>query len=572
MPGISPIQSQALEMQSSARVQPQQLRATELAQRNIPTLNPGPTSSIPSHLPANWSELIDLYDRETHNWFPVVPKYTLIRTASLQAKAEGDSNASLPDTGELALLWAVLAYSSYRLHASSTGLSTSNYTVQLGTGVGSLRAHAKSIALQDRSEYDQGYVHANLTLALLDIQRELWLSAWFWVGRAIYMANSIGAVPHGQRHTPTDLTRRCFLGCFVLDTLLSCRLGFRPYFQASDLELVPGLSDDGPEEWEPWRPFPRGEHETPPGTSQPGHVLSTFNSFCRVTAALLVGVDHRLGPGQFQELNTFFTNSAHQSLVGLLQNSPHTLQLKMAVSVAYMRDEQLSRSTSQTDRMAWERQQSHAGHGISQLMTLIVNEPPGHSIFEAPWLPATIGIFTYLVRRGAQDMTAQSTRGRAPLLDAQPLTLEGEPSAKSSLPRSVTESSQSSSMSPRSYVLGRLQPEASFNHDQYSSSRPQFGMTHHQQPQQSTMPSDVGSRGLGEPSLSRLVPGPASSVPGHPSDPQQRPSYIDQSSDSALDRQTESTGSDGLFNQLISLDSSEWYVRLYCGFIFWTGN
>ncbi|KAL2211556.1 hypothetical protein CC79DRAFT_205007 [Sarocladium strictum] len=561
MPRIPPLQTRVPEMQSSAPVHPQQLHAKDLTGRNVMTLNQKLASGTPPHLPANWSDLIDLYDRETHNWFPVVPKYTLIRTASLQAKTEVDSNTGLSDTGDLALLWAVLAYSSCRLNATSTESSTSDHAAQSRTGAGSLHAHARHTALQDRSEYDQGYVHANLTLALLDMQDESWLSAWFWVGRAIYMANSIGAVPHGQSHTPTDPARRCFLGCFVLDTLLSRRLGHRPYFQVSDLQLVTGLSDDAPEEWEPWRPFPRREHDNPPGTSQPGHVLSIFNSFCRVTAALLVGDDHGLGPAQIQELNTYFASYDHQSWVGLVQDSPHALQLKMAVSVAYMRNELVSRSTSHTNRTSWEQQQSHVSHGISQLMTLIVNESRGHSMFEAPWLPPTIRIFTYLMRMGTQSMTAQSNHARAPSLDIGlqfPVTLESKPRARPSLPRSVTEATQSSSIDATSYMLRRPQKEASFDQDQHSSSGPQFGMAHDRQPQQLLMPSGVDSRGSGELSLTRLVPVPASSLPARPSDVQQRPLYLGQSSDSAFDRPMESATSDGLFNQLISLDSSDW--------------
>jgi hypothetical protein len=129
----------------------------------------------------------------------------------------------------------------------------------------------------------------------------------------------------------------------------------------------------------------------------------------------------------------------------------------MAVSVAYMRNELVSRSTSHTNRTSWEQQQSYVSHGISQLMTLIVNESRRHSIFEAPWLPPTIQIFTYLMRMGAQSMTAQSNHVRAPSLDIgiQPVTLEPKPRARPSPPRSVTEATQSSSMGASSYMLGK---------------------------------------------------------------------------------------------------------------------
>ncbi|VUC26035.1 unnamed protein product [Clonostachys rosea] len=298
--------------------------------------------SIPT-LPSNWSHLIEIYMTNTHCWLPIIQKYTLYRTASLICGPGGLGQGPRPSSAEICSLWAVLAYGSHQLQLmdpSVTPSETSSYAL------------ARHMAGQAQAEYEAGHVHALLTLTLLEISQKSWMNAWLCVGRAVYIASSLGIVPIRQElgmvHSD-DSRQRLALGCFVLDTLVASKLGLRPYLQQSDFSDIGTLSSDGIEEWELWRPITNMNMQSTAFSPGPSRVLSTFNHFCYIIGilnSLLRASDHKsetMNLHQYidrleewkdrnflRDCVSIFTDPSK-----LVSEAPHTLQLRLAAMAAY---------------------------------------------------------------------------------------------------------------------------------------------------------------------------------------------------------------------------------------------
>ncbi|KAH7329725.1 hypothetical protein B0I35DRAFT_48753 [Stachybotrys elegans] len=478
-------------------------------------------------LPANWSRLVDVYVSETHNWLPIIQKYKLFRTASLIARAESNPDSRMPDKGDVALLWAVFAYSSN--HADSTCSQTEDGQVsQEG-----LISHAKAMAMQELPQYDIGHVHASLILALLEMRRGPWRNSWLWVGRAVYTANLLGVIPQGRDHSTDEEIRRCFLGCFVVDSLIATRLGFRPYFQRSDLQ---GLPDDGPEEWELWRPVSATSAVSP--TPGPGRILSTFNSLCYMVAAIGQYSDEETHPRpQLRDLITHLTGrdyhsnlSEPQSEASIASEPPHILQVKLAAATAYL---SLPTTDPATDALP-----SHDAiqKNVSQIVKLVNSE---RTAFSNPSLPPALQLFTHFLRSN-QLLSSRIGIGIPTTSDLQHLD-----TTSTAVPGpSVHDENTSLPMmahSPR--TTGDLTDTSAFYNMSAASAMAQN-------------PGVIIPSAEGNPSSesSRFIP--VQTPPLSIQESQQHPPNLDGHGKVAgpLDEE----GSDGLFNQLASLNSSEW--------------
>lgn len=256
--------------------------------------DPFPRIALPPRLPSNWVQLIDIYINNTHAWLPITQKHTLLRSASLLSEKDspGPGDLSLRP-GDRASLWAVLAFASYQTGVLGDGDKDSSRPDDSGLCplFGRLYTEAKHLALDGLAEYDPGHIHANLVLALLAVGRSSWAEAWTLVGRAVLIAVDLGIVPPPRQQNTTTLddgSKRLFLGCFVLESLIASRLERRPYLRRAEYERVGNLEVDNLEEWE----GRRYATATPAGTQSnapvyaPGRILSTFNKFSRLAATL----------------------------------------------------------------------------------------------------------------------------------------------------------------------------------------------------------------------------------------------------------------------------------------------
>jgi len=261
-----------------------------------PPANPYHENDNILRLPPHWSQLLDIYFTNTHCWFPISQKHDLLRPAYMLANSNQDQDDG-PASGERAFLWAVFAYTSHQCNASGIKFDTLRDTEQGYFSSQKLYSRALSLIPLEPPVYESGHVRALLILGLLNIGRASWTSAWLLVGRAVYIIMDLRIIQHKTQGYATDVftsiddgQKRAALGCFLLDTLISARLGRRPYLKRSDFRSIGLIQVDGNEEWEAWQsstPFDGHDlSQTLPFPKRPGRILSIFNMFLNLIALL----------------------------------------------------------------------------------------------------------------------------------------------------------------------------------------------------------------------------------------------------------------------------------------------
>ncbi|KAL3426793.1 C6 transcription factor [Phlyctema vagabunda] len=244
---------------------------------------------IPSQLPERAGRLLDSYFTFTHCWLPFIERHDLLRLSYRYSEISGTLSPNSLGTGEIAALWALLAYTDHPTVDSSTPMSPlghDNITTE------QLYGAAKALIPSERSGYELGHVQALLLMVLYNMRYACLDAAWMHIGQAVRIAIILGLdkptaplelVDQGRKVGGRDT--HVFLACFVLDTLLAARLNRLPHLRKDSLLHVGPLFEDGPEEWEPWV-----DSQT---TSQafthfrnPSFITSTFNRLIEVLVVL----------------------------------------------------------------------------------------------------------------------------------------------------------------------------------------------------------------------------------------------------------------------------------------------
>ncbi|KAE8144280.1 fungal-specific transcription factor domain-containing protein [Aspergillus avenaceus] len=248
------------------------------------------SSTTSSHhdlrLPPQTSQLLDVYFAVTHSWFPIVAKHNILRASYSYATTPMSNSQVITGSGDHAALWALISY------------TTSQSQIDLHGGPSRLLAKTKefySVARRlippETEHYDIGHVQALLLLALVNMGLEDWTAAWLLTGQAVRMAVSLGLGITKDVERPDELKqgKAVFLGCFVVDSLLSFRMSRRPCMQPRDLATVGLLEEDGLEEWNSWAdvlpPIETGQAKSPPRRG-PLLALSCFNRLVELASVL----------------------------------------------------------------------------------------------------------------------------------------------------------------------------------------------------------------------------------------------------------------------------------------------
>jgi hypothetical protein len=211
-------------------------------------------------LPNDANSILEHYFAYTHCWLPIVEKHQVMRTFWEIAKGQKRSDA------DLALLWAVLAYTSQQI--DHQGLE---------------RTPAEMLAvvrdlIPSWGPFEPAHVQALVLLTLLNIGIGQWNQAYILVGiasRAGLQCRSSNS-PRSKRFGAT------LQACCIFDTLIAGHLVSQPHLRRSDLQDLEYLEEDGSEDWEPWR--------TSDGTSgsslEPAFTNSCFNRFFDVVSIM----------------------------------------------------------------------------------------------------------------------------------------------------------------------------------------------------------------------------------------------------------------------------------------------
>lgn len=200
-------------------------------------------------LPSSAGRLVEAYFSYTHTWFPIIERHDMLR-----ALYQGPKSKVTRSPGEIAALWAVLAYA----EAQYAIISGAKEVRGLPTSADLFYDRAKSLVSLVDGEYELGHVQAVLILAVLKVGQDDWKSAWILVGHSVRIAMSLGLdlIPPNTEQSKLPVGARrgkhVFLGCFVLDTITAARFGRLPHLRSRDAENVGAIDEEGLEEWDHW--------------------------------------------------------------------------------------------------------------------------------------------------------------------------------------------------------------------------------------------------------------------------------------------------------------------------------
>ncbi|KAH8432523.1 putative C6 transcription factor [Aspergillus melleus] len=248
------------------------------------SLAPGAKNSL--ELPTQTSQLLDVYFAVTHSWFPIVAKHNILRASYLYVNGPLSLTNTTPGSGNHAALWAVL---SYTLSQSQTNLQDGS--LERLNRTKEYYAVSRALIPSETDQYEIGHVQALLLLTMVNIGLEEWTAAWLLSGQAVRMAISMGLGAFADVRRSDDLRqgKAVFLGCFVLDSLLSFRLSRRPCMHPRDISSVGLLEEDGLEEWNSWAdvlPAAGGKHGSNSPRRGPLLALSCFNRLVELASVL----------------------------------------------------------------------------------------------------------------------------------------------------------------------------------------------------------------------------------------------------------------------------------------------
>jgi len=243
--------------------------------------------SVKTKLPEEHWRYLDMYFAYTHSWFPVVSKEAVLKTSY----AYPDTGLALStfsnlQSGDHAELWAIFALAAF--HQASLQ-STSSHS----TGCVEYAAISKSLIPMDPGAIETAHINALLILSLIEIGKQNYATASLQIGTA---ARAIGSddfassqLPGGRERARAQRGARTFYGCFVLDTLMGFHFRRLPSLRCDLLAKIEVVQEEGPEEYEPWKPCDNLPLQSYPPAStlrSPTLALSLFNQLIKLMVML----------------------------------------------------------------------------------------------------------------------------------------------------------------------------------------------------------------------------------------------------------------------------------------------
>lgn len=235
-------------------------------------------------LPHGSRRLLDWYFTYIHSWLPIVERHVVFRTLYSYPKTGSSVTRQSSDSGEHAVLWAMLACASAEKSKTETvraHLASSTTTSEI------IYTNARSlIPWENEHEFSLGHVQALTVLALYRWITQDYKASWLVLSHAISIAfaidlHQLATVGQYQRR-PAE---RVWLGCFVMESLLAMRMRREPCLRPRDVDLFLPIDETGLEEWEPWRacdPNLDALHYQDADQNPPTYALSTFNQLIRL--------------------------------------------------------------------------------------------------------------------------------------------------------------------------------------------------------------------------------------------------------------------------------------------------
>jgi len=242
-------------------------------------------------LPARAWHLFDVFFAYTNSWLCVINKVDILRVAYTYSTQPLHVSHHDTGSGSHAALWAVLAYASRQSSSDESGslrgVSGTDYTIE------QLYDIARKLIPPEGAQYETGHVQALLLLGLYNIGAGLSTKAWLLIGHAVRIALVLGLQDSDSTNLKdsngaSERKKHVFLGCFILDTLISASLGRVPHLRTDIIHRVGGIPENDLEEWNPWlRPSElSGQFGGEASQRRPAHTGSTFNQLIKISCIL----------------------------------------------------------------------------------------------------------------------------------------------------------------------------------------------------------------------------------------------------------------------------------------------
>ncbi|GAP84415.1 putative quinic acid utilization activator [Rosellinia necatrix] len=253
-----------------------------------PQPQPQPLRPSTVALPSNHWRLLDIYFSYTHIWFPILEKSELLKTGYSYPEDGLNINRETPGSAGHAELWAALALASFqeaagRGNESPEGASpTTPFTSPI-----EIYHIARDLIPVEDGVFEARHINALLLLALVNLACNDLRASWMLIGMASRVALSL------RLHEDSGSTRyrqssHTYMGCFILDTLVSARMGLPPHLRSSTARIsLPRLNNDL-DEWQPWMPcsnFGPSQNNMRP-SRMPSHSISSFGVLHSIHLAL----------------------------------------------------------------------------------------------------------------------------------------------------------------------------------------------------------------------------------------------------------------------------------------------
>lgn len=283
---IAPSQSFNLQL-SHATSTDFDLEITSTTDHQLEMAPPQPDLMQPSHasaaikLPTNAFALLDSYFTWTHYWLPVVEKHTLYRAWHEVLESNLDDNS-----GVHACLLTITTFESMRRPPQD-----SQNTVGLinNDGAAGVIGHLMEILVPKQVRHAKfAHIQSLLILSLAAMGAGQCHDAWVIIGKCSRMAQLLMAsTKHNhslfdtpETSSPPERLQHVFFATFVVDSILSAKLGLRSHIRHDDLKGTEFLEEDGVDEW---TPCPQGFdlHRVNSGSA---FAISTFNRVVQIVS------------------------------------------------------------------------------------------------------------------------------------------------------------------------------------------------------------------------------------------------------------------------------------------------
>jgi hypothetical protein len=289
-------------------------------------------------LPSEAWHLINVYSSYTHPWLPIIDRQDLQRTSYQYLRKRDDFSISGTGSGNHAVLWAVIAYAKLQHRAINNIPHAQGPVANVVWTAERMYANARVLIPDEEGVFELGHVQALLVLALANMGNGHLSRAWLLIGQAVRIAVDMGL------SRPSDdilmalkapsRTKHVFLGCFILDTVIAARLGYRPHLRSEDVDQVGPVEEEGLDEWDPWTDC-LAVCRTSSASQVPASVLSNFNRLVKVIQILNDAVCESDSPRTAQS-STELLEKLHawsQSQPSLLQFELPTLDSEAAMAL-----------------------------------------------------------------------------------------------------------------------------------------------------------------------------------------------------------------------------------------------